>query len=137
MRVGGSLHLWREGYINSVRRKRKLTKQGRLRLAINSLLDTVERENEGLRYIADFLFQHFVRDEASFESFSENIGGSRAKRMLRAFRVLYPNRRSGKAFPFWAAKVMERLESIRFTQKIERQQRIVAAQGKKSGIGSL
>ncbi len=107
------------------RKKRKISKQGRLRMSINSLLDTMEEENTNLRYIADALLRHFLDDDKAFEDFMQKIGGNRAKAMLRAFKTLY--RRST---PF-SKRIVERLSSVRFTQKIERQQRLTRAQTKK------
>ena len=99
------------------RRKFKLTKQGRLRKAIGSLLDVMESENENLRYLTDAVLKHFVKDDASFEDFIKEVGGNRARAMLEAVKTLYKGRE-----PF-GRKIIERLESIRFTQKLESRNR--------------
>jgi hypothetical protein len=80
----------------------------------------IKDENESLRYLVDALFQHFVQSESALESFMDFCGGSRARVMLRAFNVVYPDRRSRKKLNGWVDRVIERLKAVRFAQKIER-----------------
>lgn len=98
-------------------------------MSIYASLEGIREENEDLRYLAETLFRYAVRDEATLEAFVEFSGGSRARSMLRALKTLCPDRRS-RRLDVWAGRAIERLESVRFAQGIEHQQRVAAKEAK-------
>lgn len=99
------------------RRRFKLSRKVRVRRLLVSFLNGVEDENEDLRYIADAVLRHFIKDEESLCDFLSAAGGVRAHRMYKAVKRLY---KKGDAF---GDTLRQRLHGVVFAQDVSRKQR--------------
>jgi hypothetical protein len=104
--------------------KAKLSKEERLALRLQRKLESAKAREELLGYLAETVLKHFFTADESIEEWLKVAGGIRARKMMRALKVLfrYPGRGSvGK-------RLRDALSAQFFARKLDARQKMIKAQ---------
>lgn len=104
--------------------KEKLTKEERLARRLQRKLDAAKTREELLGYLAETVLRHFFTADESIDEWIKVAGGIRARKMMRALKVLfrYPGRGSvGK-------RLRDALSAQFFARKLDARKKMLRAQ---------
>jgi hypothetical protein len=103
--------------------KVKLSKEARLAMRFQRKLEEAKAREELLGYLAETVLKHFFTADESIDEWIKVAGGVRAKKMMRALKVLfrYPGRGSvGK-------RLRDALSAQFFARKLDARQKTLKA----------
>lgn len=103
--------------------KENLTKEARLAMRLQRKLEEAKAREELLGYLSETVLKHFFTADESIDEWLKVAGGVRAKKMMRALKVLfrYPGRGSvGK-------RLRDALSAQFFARKLDARQKTLKA----------
>jgi hypothetical protein len=113
--------------------KKKLTAEERLIQRLQRKLEDARTREELLGYLADNVLRHFFATDESIAEWITIAGGSKARKMMKALKVLfrYPGRGSvGK-------RLRDALGAQFFARKLEQRNRMLKKQPPPNTVGML